>query len=102
MIHDGPMAQIPYYLCSLAALASAVRLGVGIVQRRQPRRAVIGVLASLVLALAFALLTITAGPAPIVLRAEALGAIRWLFALGGGMWLLWVLLDMSRGVRIIR
>jgi hypothetical protein len=96
------MAQIPYYLCALAALASSVRLLVGVVQRRQPRRAVVGVAASLVLAVAFALLTITAGPAPIVLRADALGAIRWLFAVGGGLWLLWVLLDMSRGVRIRR
>jgi hypothetical protein len=94
------MAQIPYYMCALAALASAARLGVGIVYRRQPRMAIVGLVASLVLSLAFALLCITAGPAPVIMRAEALDEIRWLFTGGGSLWLLWVLLDMGKGVRI--
>lgn len=102
MIHDGPLAQIPYYLCALAALASGMRLAVGIVRRTHPRRSIVGVLASLLLGVAFGLLCITAGHNPIILRADAVDEIHWLFLLGGGLWLLWVLLDATRGVRIRR
>ena len=87
---DLLLVQLPYYLCSLAAFATA-GLGVGAVWKRlRPPWLLLGSLAFVALGVAFFLIASTAAPGGHVSRSAVAGPIRWLYLVGGVCWLLWL------------
>lgn len=101
-MHDGALAQLPYYVCSLAALGGALRLLFGIGRGARPHRHLWGAGAFFLLGVGFALLAITAGPAPMVGRGKIALIVRWLFLGGGLLWLGWLGSDLRWSVRLGR
>lgn len=101
-MHNGALAQLPYYICTLAALGGSLRLFLGIRRGARPRRHLWGAGAFFLLGVGFALLAITAGPAPVVSRGEITLVVRWLFLGGGLLWLGWLGSDFRWSVRLGR
>lgn len=101
-MHESAMAQLPYYICAVAALGSALRLSLGIVGGVRPKRHLFGAGAFVLLGVGFTLLSITAGPAPLVRRGDVALLVRWLFLLGGLAWLGWLGSDLRRSVHVGR
>jgi len=96
------LVQLPYYLCSLAAFATA-GLGVGAVWKRlRPPWLLLGSLAFVALGTAFYLLAITGAPGGHMLRSTVLHPIRWLNLLAGVTWLLWLALFVRSMVSVTR
>lgn len=99
---DLLVVQLPYYLCSLAAFATA-GLGVGVVWKRlRPPWLLLGSLAFVALGVAFFLIASTASPDGHVSRSAVAGPIRWLYLGGGLVWLLVLVLLVRATVRIER
>lgn len=89
-MHAGALAQIPYYVCTLAAMLTAVMYAMAILRGRRPRWFWLGVAAFWLMGAGFFVLALTAGPAPVVLRGSVTEPIRCVFLAGGGLWLCWL------------
>jgi len=90
MMHDGLIAIAPYALLSVAAAVTAALFGVAVLLRIRQRFMLIGSAAMALLALWFAGIAVTAGPAPIVRRGDVAELLRWLAAVTAAVWLLWL------------
>lgn len=102
MMGDLLLVQLPYYLCALAAFATA-GLGVGAVWKRlRPPWLLLGSAAFAAVGVAFFLIAATAAPGGHVSRGDVARAIRWLYLGGGLLWCaaLWLLVRAT--VRIER
>lgn len=97
---DTMLAIFPYYLLSLAALLSAIRLGLNVYRNYKVIRCTLGLMAALLACAGWALTFISAGPNPIVARDDMLPHIRLLLLLAGALWLIAVVWDLFRSIRI--
>ncbi len=101
MIHEGPLATVPHTVF-LIAMAWTF-LGWLIIWRRGPYWPVyllFGATSCGMLALWFAGLAITSGPAPVLPRAEAAVMLRWLELGAGLVWLAFNVAWTVAGLRI--
>lgn len=99
---DALLTQLPYYLCSLAAFATA-GLGVAAVWKGlRPPWLLIGCAGFVALGLAFSLIAATAAPGGHVNRSDVAGPIRWLYMAGGALWCAVLLLLVRATVSIQR
>jgi hypothetical protein len=89
-MHDGVMAMAPYALLSVASAATSVLFAVAVVLRLRRLHMLIGSAAMALLALWFAGLAVTAGPAPVLVRGQAADLLRWLAAIIAALWFIWL------------
>ncbi len=99
-MHVGQMAMLPYVICTLASLGTAVIFVLAFVGRLRPWTILVGALAFLLLSVGFSLIAISAGPDPAFHRVVAADAIRWLFLAGGAIWIAWLVLFVAGMVRV--
>ena len=90
MLDGGVLAIAPYALLSTAAAATAVLFAVAVGLGVRQRHMLLGTMAMTLLALWFAGIAITAGPAPVVRRTDVASALRWLALIASLLWLLWL------------
>ena len=100
---DWALPMLAYYVCAVAFLGSAIDIA-GEIGRIRPRRHLWRVAAFALLSMVYMLTAISAGPAPVVQRAEITIIIRWLCLLAGAMLLLelalkWRQITLRRGRR---
>ena len=101
-MNDTLMAQLPYYVLSLATLATAIAGGVGALTGARPRWFLLQAAGLLLVFVAVALIAISAGPQPVVSRDALLSPVRWLLLLGGGLWCAWCALYVPYIVKVRR
>lgn len=97
---DTLLAIFPYYILSLAALLSAIRLGLNVYRNYKVIHCTLGIMAALTLCAGWSLVFVSAGPNPIMPRVEVLPYIRLLLLMGGVLWLIVVVWDLFRSIRI--
>jgi hypothetical protein len=91
MLDGGVLAIAPYALLSVAAASTAILFAMTVVVKVRPRHMLIGAAAMALLAVWFAALAITAGPAPAIRRADVAAGLRWLALALSLLWLVWLL-----------
>ena len=90
MLSGGVLSIAPYALLSVAAMATAVLFAVAVGICVRGRHTLVGAAAMALLALWFAALAITSGPAPMVRRGDLADGLRWLALITSVLWLLWI------------
>lgn len=90
MPHEDLIAVAPYAMLSVAAASTAVLFAVAVGLGVRQRHTLIGATAMALLALWFAALAITSGPAPMVRRGDLADGLRWLALITSVLWLLWI------------
>ena len=90
MLSGGVLSIAPYALLSVAAASTAVLLVVGVVLKVRSRHMLVGAAAFTLLAVWFAMIGITAGPAPAIRRADVADGLRWLALVASVLWLAWL------------
>lgn len=94
------LTQLPYYILTLAALLTGFGSGLAALTGARPRWFLLHAAGLLLIGFGLALLVVSAGPAPLVNRAELRTAIHWLFLVGGAIWLAWSVLYNLHIVRV--
>lgn len=90
MPHEDLIAVAPYAMLSVAAASTAVLFAVAVGLGVRQRHMLIGATAMALLALWFAALAITSGPAPMVRRGDLADGLRWLALTTAVIWLAWL------------
>ena len=90
MLDGGVLAVAPYALLSSAAAATAVLFAIAVGLRVRQRHMLLGTAAMALLALWFAGIAITAGPAPVLKRGDVAEGLRWLALVASLLWLVWL------------
>ena len=102
MVHASVLASAPYALLSVAALATAVLFAVAVLLRLRRVHMLIGVAAFALLAIWFGLLSISAGPSPMLVRGQVADMLRWLAVAVAVVWFGWLALYAWSVIRIER
>lgn len=89
---DGPLTILPYIWLTVDGLLTAALFALSVAIRIRRPFMLVGAVAMALLALWFASLAVTAGPAPMIKRGEVADALRVLALLAGIAWTLWLLL----------
>lgn len=99
---ESLLAQLPYYVCSLAAFLAAIFCIVAVRKRLRPWWWLVGAAAFVALGVAFFLIAATAIPGGHLPRAAVAAQIRWLYLIGGVLWCALLLLLARASVRVKR
>lgn len=99
---DALLAQLPYYILTLAAFGTAGIFVIAVRKGIRGRAWLLTVVSFTALGTAFYLLAITGAPGGHVSRGAVAGPIHWLNLLAGVTWLLWLALFVRGMVRVTR
>lgn len=102
MPHQDLLAMAPYALLSVAAMLTAALFGLAVALRLRRWVMLPGAVAMAMLAVWFAVLAMTSGPAPLLRRGEVADPLRWLALSTAAVWVGWLVLYARSLVRVER
>ena len=101
-MHPGQLAILPYMVLTIAALATAVMLTVATYLNIRPWFSLVGAAGFTIMAVGFALIAITAGDNPVLLRRNVAEPIRIIMLVGGIVWCAWLVLFAASLIHVSR